>query len=91
MNAGTGIGDIGDTTDENSGFCRRGDGGLHVGVFECSDRERKIMDLLWIGFAFAGYGIMVFLAAKADALKAVADAEADAIRRKADYEFGKDK
>ena len=49
-----------------------------------------MMELIGLGVAFAGFGLMYFFGAKGDALKIVAKAEADAIRRKADHEFGKD-
>ena len=46
---------------------------------------------MWeLGAAFAGFGIMMYLVAKADAISRLSEAEADAIRRKADYEFGKE-
>ena len=49
-----------------------------------------MMDLIGSGVAFAGFGLMYFFGAKGDALKIVAKAKANAIRRKADHEFGKD-
>ena len=48
------------------------------------------MELIGLGVAFAGFGLMMFLGAKGDAIERVSKAEADAIRRKADHEFGKD-
>ena len=50
-----------------------------------------MMEMIGLAVAFAGFGIMMFLGAKADAISRISKAEADAIRRKADYEFGKDK
>ena len=50
-----------------------------------------MMELIGLGVAFAGFGLMMFLGAKGAAIERVSEAEAEAIRRKADYEFGKEK
>lgn len=49
------------------------------------------MGMIWLGLGFSGFGVMLFLAAKAEALKLVSEAQAEAIRRRADYEFGQQK
>ena len=53
-------------------------------------KKENMMELIGLGVAFAGFGLMYFFGAKGDAIKRVSKAEADAIRRKADHEVGKD-
>ena len=60
-------------------------------TYTFTSKEKNMMELIGLGVAFAGFGLMMFLGAKGAAIERVSKAEAEAIRRKADHEFGKDK